>query len=210
VVGEFRIGRKGQFVVPQDGRIQQWIEIPEGMEFPAAGPVIDRIGVEPRKVSSIDELDGMIVNVELLEYPEKGAAPVGRVVEILGQPGDFGVDVETVIRKHHLPNHFPPEVVEQAARVPAELSAADLEGRRDFRDMPIVTIDCARFRRRGLGRPARHWQLRAACPHRRRQPLCEARDPDRSRGAAAGHQRVFSGPRRPHAALRAFHQHLLP
>jgi ribonuclease R len=141
VVGEFRIGRKGQFVVPQDGRIQQWIEIPEGMEFPAAGPVIDRIGVEPRKVSSIDELDGMIVNVELLEYPEKGAAPVGRVVEILGQPGDFGVDVETVIRKHHLPNHFPPEVVEQAARVPAELSAADLEGRRDFREMPIVTID---------------------------------------------------------------------
>ncbi len=122
VVGEFRIGRRGRYVVPQDGRIQQWIEIPEGMEFPEAGPVIDRIGVEPRTVESVGELDGMIVNVEVLEYPERGSGPVGRVIEILGMPGDFGVDVETVIRKHHLPNRFPPEVVEQAAAVPVTLS----------------------------------------------------------------------------------------
>src|SRR3954463_5234002 len=53
-VGEFRIGRRGQFVVPQESRIQQSIEIPEGMEFPEAGPVIDRIGVEPRKVASLE------------------------------------------------------------------------------------------------------------------------------------------------------------
>ena len=39
VVGEFRIGRRGNYVVPQDERIQQWIEIPEGMEFPPAGAV---------------------------------------------------------------------------------------------------------------------------------------------------------------------------
>src|SRR5262249_50494712 len=78
---------------------------------------------------------------ELLEYPERGAGPVGRVVEILGQPGDFGIDVEIVIRKHHLPHHFPPEVVEQAAGIPSGLSAADLEGRRDFRRMQVVTID---------------------------------------------------------------------
>ena len=38
VVGEFRIGRRGNFVVPQDERIQQWIEIPEGMEIPAGRP----------------------------------------------------------------------------------------------------------------------------------------------------------------------------
>src|SRR5215813_418428 len=37
VVGEFRIGRRGQYVVPQDERIHQWIEIPEGMEFPPEG-----------------------------------------------------------------------------------------------------------------------------------------------------------------------------
>ena len=141
VVGEFRIGRRGQYVVPHDGRIQQWIEIPEGMEMPPAGPVIDRIGVAPPPVSSVADLNGMIVDVEVVEFPEKGANPVGRVIEILGHPDDFGVDVETVIRKHHLPNRFPPEVVDQAEAVPNAIAERELEGRRDFRGMDVVTID---------------------------------------------------------------------
>ena len=134
VVGEFRIGRRGQYVVPQDDRIQQWIEIPEGMEFPPAGQAIDRIGVEPPRVSSVAELNGMIVNVELLDYENHE----GRVIEILGRPGDFGVDVEIVIRKHHLPHRFPPEAIEQAERISHEI---DIQGRRDFRGMDVVTID---------------------------------------------------------------------
>jgi ribonuclease R len=137
VVGEFRIGRRGQYVVPHDDRIQQWIEIPEGMEFPPAGPVIDRIGVAPPQAASIAELSGMIVNVELLDYENQ----TGRVIEILGRPDDFGVDVEIVIRKHHLPHRFPPEVIEQAERIPHAITAAEMEGRRDFRGMDIVTID---------------------------------------------------------------------
>jgi ribonuclease R len=149
VVGEFHVGRRGQYVVPHDERIRQWIEIPEGMELPPAakgsprgvptGP--DRIGVKPPKVQSVDDLPGMIVDVELLEFPEKGSGPVGRVVEILGRPGDFGVDVEIVIRKHHLPHQFPPEVLEQAQSIPNTIAAHELEGRRDFRAMSVVTID---------------------------------------------------------------------
>jgi ribonuclease R len=137
VVGQFKIGRRGQYVVPQDDRIHRWIDIPEGMEFPPAGPVVDRIGVEAPHVDSVEALDGMIVNVELLDYD----ASTGRVIEILGHPDDFGVDVEIVIRKHHLPHQFPPEVVEQAERMPASIGAEDLEGRRDFRELEIVTID---------------------------------------------------------------------
>ena len=137
VVGQFKIGRRGQYVVPFDDRIRQWIDIPEGMEFPPAGPVVDRIGVEAPRVDSVEDLDGMIVNVELLDYD----ASTGRVIEILGHPDDFGVDVEVVIRKHHLPHQFPPEVVEQAERMPAAIDAEDLEGRRDFRSLDIVTID---------------------------------------------------------------------
>jgi ribonuclease R len=141
VVGEFRVGRRGQYVVPHDERIQQWIEIPEGLEFPPEQQSLDRIGVTAPQISSAGELDGMVVNVELLEYPEKGEGPVGRVIEILGNPDDFGVDVEIVIRKHHLPHRFPPEVVEQAQSVPLVISAKELDGRRDFRSMEIVTID---------------------------------------------------------------------
>jgi ribonuclease R len=141
VVGEFRIGRRGQYVVPHEGRIQQWIEIPEGLEIPAAGPLVDRIGVAAPAVPSVADLNGMIVNVEVLEFPEKGENPVGRVIEILGHPDDFGVDVETVIRKHHLPNRFPAEVIEQAEAVPTAIDERELAGRRDFRGMDVVTID---------------------------------------------------------------------
>jgi len=137
VVGEFRIGRRGQYVVPHDDRIHKWIEIPDGMEIPSAGATVDRIGVTAPNVSSIEELVGMIVNVELLDYEES----VGRVIEILGHPDDFGVDVEIVIRKHHLPHQFPVEVVRQAERVPTGIGPEELAGRRDFRGMDIVTID---------------------------------------------------------------------
>jgi ribonuclease R len=141
VVGEFRIGRHGQYVVPHDDRIQQWIDIPEGLEFPQAAAPVDRIGVTAPQVDSVSSLHGMVVNVELLEYAEKGENPVGRVIEILGHPDDFGVDVEIVIRKHHLPHRFPPEVVEQAEAVPHTIDTREFEGRRDFRGMDVVTID---------------------------------------------------------------------
>ena len=141
VVGEFRVGRHGNYVVPQDGRIQQWIDIPEGMEIPAGVRQIDRIGAAPLQVSDPADLDGLIVDVELLEFPEEGGHAAGRVIEILGHPDDFGIDVEIVIRKHHLPHQFPPEVVEQAEQVPDSITASELEGRQDFRGLDIVTID---------------------------------------------------------------------
>ena len=132
----------------------------------------------------------MVVNVELLEYPERGSSPVGRVVEILGHPDDFGVDVEIVIRKHHLPHQFPPEVIEQAQAMPSAVAASDIEGRRDFREMPIVTIDGETARdfddavwvdRLANGNYALHVHIADVShyvtpqlPHRRWKPNCAA------------------------------------
>jgi ribonuclease R len=141
VVGEFHIRRGGNFVAPHDERIRQWIEIPEGMETPPGGPPIDRVGVEPIFIANVSDMDGLIVNVELLEYPSGDEAAVGRVIEILGRPDDFGVDVEIMIRKHHLPHRFPPEAIDQAQNVPLVITSPQLEGRRDFRGMEVVTID---------------------------------------------------------------------
>ncbi|MBV9266033.1 MAG: VacB/RNase II family 3'-5' exoribonuclease [Acidobacteriaceae bacterium] len=141
VVGEFRIRKRGNFVAPSDDRLQQWIEIPDGLEMPPNRQSVDRVGAEPRHINSVEDLDGMIVNVEILEFPEDGDNAVGRVIEALGYPEDFGIDVEIVIRKHHLPHQFPDETIEQAKRMSPAIDASEYARRRDFRDLDIVTID---------------------------------------------------------------------
>ncbi len=141
VVGTFRRMRHNNYVAPHDDRLRTWVLIPEGAEIPRSSAAEDRIGAPAASVSTAEELEGMIVNAEILEYPGKDENPVGRVVEILGRPGDFGVDVEIIIRKYHIPHRFPPEVLEQAQSVPSVIRQTDLEQRRDFRPLDIVTID---------------------------------------------------------------------
>ena len=141
VVGEFRVRARGSFVIPHDDRIHQWVEIPEGMEIPPEPGGRDRVGVKPVAVERPEDLDGMIVNVEILEFPEGGERAVGRVIEVLGYPDDFGVDVEIVIRKHHIPHRFPPEVLEQAQSFSGAIRSDELAMREDFRSVDIVTID---------------------------------------------------------------------
>jgi len=63
------------------------------------------------------------------------------VVEILGYQDDFGVDVEIIIRKHHLPHRFPAEVLQEAEEAEPIISSTEGRKRRDFRELPIVTID---------------------------------------------------------------------
>ena len=141
LVGEFRVGRRGNYVVPHEERIRQNIDIPEGLEIPPRTDVVDRVGVRPVEVSEPADLDGMIVNVEVLEFPVGGKNAAGRVIEVLGYPDDFGVDVEIVIRKHHLPHRFPPQVLGQAQGFSSAIRADELAGRTDFRGMDVVTID---------------------------------------------------------------------
>jgi len=141
VVGEFRIRRTGTFVVPHDERIRHWIEIPEGMALPARQVTLDRVGATAIAVSTVEDLDGMIVTAEILDFGEDGERPIGRIIEILGKPGDFGIDVEILIRSHHIPHHFPDDVLEQACAIPGAIPQAELARRRDFRELDIVTID---------------------------------------------------------------------
>lgn len=141
VVGEFRVRKRGNFVAPSDDRIQQWIEIPEGMEIPARQHSVDRVGVVAREFKTAEDLDGAVVNVEVLEFPQDGEGAIGRVIEVLGYADDFGVDVEIVIRKHHLPHEFSPEVIEQARSFSRDIPEGELARRRDFRGFEIVTID---------------------------------------------------------------------
>src|SRR5258708_7679246 len=94
VVGEFSIRRTGYFVLPHDDRIRQWIEIPEDMAMPTASLDLNRVGASELSISSVEDLDGMIVTAELIDFGDDGDRPTGRVVEVLGKPDDFGIDVE--------------------------------------------------------------------------------------------------------------------
>jgi ribonuclease R len=147
VVGIFHYGRSGRSlghsVVPFDERMTQPILIPDGEELPLAGEAATPhrvLGAEASSAESRDDLEGLVVDVEITSWPTPTRPPVGRVIEILGDPEDFGVDVEMVIRKHQLPRVFPDNVLAEARAV-AHLDLDEAEARRDFRTLPIVTID---------------------------------------------------------------------
>src|SRR5271155_5575050 len=147
IVGLFRYGPHGNVVLPYDVRILHEVIIPPGAELtPELREKIGEAGGGgggggATSRTRYPELDGAVVNVELTRFPKGGLAPAGRVIEILGRPGEIGVDVEIIIRKHHLPNIFPDEVKQEARATQAQVAESDLGGRRDFRHLPIVTID---------------------------------------------------------------------
>src|SRR6202140_2470993 len=99
------------------------------------------IGDEAAVHTDWQDLEGLVVDVEITEWPSATQNPRGRVIEILGEENNFGVDVEIMIRKFHIPHRFPPEVIEEAQDIPSEIPAEALLRRRDYRDLPIVTID---------------------------------------------------------------------
>jgi ribonuclease R len=147
VVGVFHYARsdrqQGHTVVPFDERMTQHILIPPGQEIPeiAEGAAAHRVlGSEAIASEVHDSLEGLVVDVEITSWPTPTRPPVGRVIEVLGDPDDFGVDVEMMIRKHQLPRVFPEKVLEEARAV-AHLDEAEANRRRDFRNLPIVTID---------------------------------------------------------------------
>ncbi|MGB8579877.1 MAG: VacB/RNase II family 3'-5' exoribonuclease [Candidatus Sulfotelmatobacter sp.] len=154
VVGIFHYGSRHNYVKPIDSKITQEIMIPPGMEIPGvkqAGETpalytkkksVDRVlGDEAALHAEWDDLEGVVVDVEITDWPTPTQNPRGRVFEILGRQDDFGVDVEIIIRKFHLPHHFPAATLEEAQNIPAIVPAQELRRRRDFRSMPIVTID---------------------------------------------------------------------
>ena len=152
----------GNYVTPLDERMAGSpgggaILIPDGAEIPstpAATPhrvlgeeaqVQQRSWADPDREASHNPLEGLAVDVEITDFPAPGRPAKGRVIEVLGPPDAFGVDVEIIIRKHHLPHVFPANVLAEASDSAAQtvdtLAPEEIGQRRDFRGLPIVTID---------------------------------------------------------------------
>jgi ribonuclease R len=154
VVGVFHYAKEGRgrenfagnYVTPFDDRITQPIVIPFDAELPAPNPVstphrvLGEEAIAQTRHYDPNNLEGLVVDVEITAWPTPARPARGKVIEVLGHPDDFGVDVEMVIRKHHLPRIFPDKVLAEARAV-AHLDPEVIAARRDFRDLPIVTID---------------------------------------------------------------------
>jgi len=85
--------------------------------------------------------NGDRVVVAITSWPDKNKYPEGRIIEVLGNAGEPGLDVEVVIRKHNLRVDFPPAVLKEAQAVARPVSPEEIKKRRDLRDVRMVTID---------------------------------------------------------------------
>jgi ribonuclease R len=84
---------------------------------------------------------GDIVSAEILSYPMHGRPPEGRIVRVIGQPGQPGIDSELIIEQYELPVEFPPAALREADAISQQVTPAMRRNRRDLRDVPTVTID---------------------------------------------------------------------
>jgi ribonuclease R len=120
LVGRLFVEHGILFVVAENKRISQDILVAPG----------GNLGAQP----------GQVVMVEIIEQPNVHE-PIGRVVEILGNYADAGMEIEIALRKHELPCAFPPEVEQVAKKLPKKVLKKDSAGREDIRHLPLVTID---------------------------------------------------------------------
>jgi ribonuclease R len=122
IVGRYESDPGGLgFVVPFDRRVLTDVHVPTGQSSSA----------EP----------GEMVLVEITRWPTATRGPVGRIVEVLGQIDEPGVDTQIIIRKFGIPDAHSEEAVDEAKRLGTAVKERDIRGRKDFRAVTTVTID---------------------------------------------------------------------
>jgi ribonuclease R len=122
-VGTLQKGRQFLFVIPDDPRIPHDILVPEPHDVGRPAHVGDK------------------VVVELRDWESRNTNPEGEIVEVLGAPGEEGVDMLSVLRQYDLPLHFPKAVLHEAQTIGSTVHEKDLAGRLDCRAHNVITID---------------------------------------------------------------------
>lgn len=121
VVGIFYQSGDFAFVTPDDKRIGQDV-------------YVNRADFGKAK-------DGQKVVVEITTWPKEHRKAEGKVIEVLGNLGDVGLEILSIIKQNDLPLEFPPEVMEASKKIPKTIKKSELKGREDHRDRIIVTVD---------------------------------------------------------------------
>ena len=121
LVGTYQKNRNFGFVIPDNGKLDSDIFIPEK--------------------KSMGAVTGHKVVVEITNYGEKSKSAEGRVVEILGHINDPETDVLSVVRDLDIPVDFPDVVMAEVKNIPDEVTSKEMAGRTDLRQLQTVTID---------------------------------------------------------------------
>lgn len=121
IIGTYEDSKNFGFVVADDKRIHQDIFIPKNY----------RSGAKT----------GQVVMVEIIAWPDGRRNPEGKVRQILGNKGDKGIDILTIIKKYGLPEEFPPKVEAFAENIPDAIPKEEYSRREDLRQLKLVTID---------------------------------------------------------------------
>ncbi len=85
--------------------------------------------------------DGQKVAARIVDWPESAESPFGEVVKVIGEPGLPDTEMQSILYEFGLPPSFPDEVMNEASKIPLEISAADIKGRKDLRSITTFTID---------------------------------------------------------------------
>ena len=121
VVGLFQENKSFGFVVPDDKKFNQDIFI-------------------PKRFFSGAKNDDKVV-CEITVWPQENRKPEGKIIEVLGQKGERGVEIDSIIRAHGLPEEFPKKVIDEANHVADQDLRDEIARRLDIRDLNIFTID---------------------------------------------------------------------
>ena len=89
----------------------------------------------------MDAKPGQIVVIEITAQPSFKSRPMGKVIQILGNYADSGMEIEIALRKHQLPYNFSQETIEIAESFSKKVTEKDFKGRIDVRDLSLITID---------------------------------------------------------------------
>jgi ribonuclease R len=147
------VDRKGR----PEGKI---VEVTERVNRHVVGRVVEEHGVrfvvaENKRISqdillappekgakkSLKAQSGQVVMIELIEQPSKHSQPIGRLVEVLGNYADPGMEIEIALRKHELPYEFSTTALAETRKLPDAVRKSDWKGREDLTSLPLVTID---------------------------------------------------------------------
>ncbi|MCC3868963.1 ribonuclease R [Terrisporobacter mayombei] len=121
VVGLFQENKSFGFVVPDDKKFNQDIFIPK------------------RFFSGAKNDDKVVCEITI--WPQENRKPEGKIIEVLGQKGERGVEIDSIIRAHGLPEEFPKKVIDEANHVAEQDLGDEIARRVDLRDLNIFTID---------------------------------------------------------------------